>query len=368
MNILLVCSTLRYRQGAEIYARDLALELKRQGHALSIYAAAPGPLADELRAEGVPVETRLRSLQAAPDIIHGNIRRGTLAALLHYPSAPAIAVCHSHAGWLGGAAVHPRIRRYLGMSRLCVERLRAQRLPEEQIRLSWNFVDLARFRPRPPLPARPRRALVFSNYARDSTHLPAVAEACRRAGLELDVVGTGVGNPVSRPEDVLGRYDIVFAKAKAATEAMAVGAATVLCDFGGVGPMVTAAEFDRLRPMNFGFQALRDPLEPECVLRQIERYDACNAAEVRDLLRGCLGVEQAVAELLGVYREVIEEHQNMPRAAARQSARYLAALSCDTLKERTLLAWLRLGPRHQEFLTQLPGAQLARRQVKRLFT
>ena len=52
---------------------------------------------------------------------------------------------------------------------------------------------------------------------------------------------------MAQPERVLGRYDIVFAKAKAAMEAMAVGAAVVLCDFGGVGPMVTWADFDRLR-------------------------------------------------------------------------------------------------------------------------
>src|SRR6185369_10855843 len=128
-----------------------------------------------------------------------------------------------------------------------------------------NWVDLRRFARRPPLPARPRRALLFSNYARPDTHLPAVREACRRAGLDLDVVGEGVGREVARPEEILGRYDVVFAKAKAALEAMAVGAAVVLCDLTGVGPPVTVADFARLQRMNFGVEALTEPLDPEII-------------------------------------------------------------------------------------------------------
>jgi len=80
-------------------------------------------------------------------------------------------------------------------------------------------------------------------------------------GPELDVIGFGAGTGVSNPEHVLHRHDIVFATARCALEAMAVGAAVVLCDFGGVGPMVTGENFDRLRCMNFGQGALvlREP-------------------------------------------------------------------------------------------------------------
>jgi len=51
----------------------------------------------------------------------------------------------------------------------------------------------------------------------------------------------------------------VFAKGKAALESLAVGAAVVLCDARGVGPMVTSSQLDHLRPLNFGLRALRDP-------------------------------------------------------------------------------------------------------------
>ena len=46
------------------------------------------------------------------------------------------------------------------------------------------------------------------------------------------------------PELLLPKYEIVFAKGKAAMEAMAVGTAVILCDFSGVGPMVSSTRFD----------------------------------------------------------------------------------------------------------------------------
>lgn len=51
---------------------------------------------------------------------------------------------------------------------------------------------------------------------------------------------------------MLGGYDLVFAKARCALEAMAVGCAVVLCDVGGLGPLVTRAQVQHLRRWNFG--------------------------------------------------------------------------------------------------------------------
>jgi hypothetical protein len=131
-------------------------------------------------------------------------------------------------------------------------------------------------------------------------------------GLELGVAGTGVGMIVERPELLLPAYDIVFAKGKAATEAMAVGTAVILCDFSGVGPMVTSAGVDALRPLNFGFEALVDPLLPEPLLREIRRYDPDDAARVRDRLRSSAGLVPAVENLVRIYEEALVGHRLLP--------------------------------------------------------
>jgi hypothetical protein len=83
----------------------------------------------------------------------------------------------------------------------------------------------------------------------------------------------------------LGEYDIVFAKARCALEALAVGSAVVLCDTVGVGPMVTTHEVDQLRLVNFGVRALRGDVDPDVLEREIARYDPQDAAEVSRRIR-----------------------------------------------------------------------------------
>jgi glycosyltransferase involved in cell wall biosynthesis len=338
--------------GTVIYVRDLALELQRLGHTPSVFSSIGGSVADELRATGVFVSDRLSRLDT-PDIIHGHYHAPTLLAVKHWPTVPAIHICHNHLSPHDRTPRHERIRRHFGVSRVCVQRLVDEGVAADRVALLLNFVDTARFLPRLPLPARPRRALVFSNYANEESHLPAVREACLAAGLELDVAGLAVGNVLDEPERVLGSYDIVFAKGKAAIEAMAVGCAVILCDYAGVGPMVTAAEFDWLRDRNFGFEALREPLAPEPIRREIARYDADDAARVRDLIRAHAGLDRAVERLVAIYHEVIAEYRSEP--PSRGSRRVDAGAWRERFFLRLYWAWMAIPRQHRERIKRLPG-------------
>jgi glycosyltransferase involved in cell wall biosynthesis len=313
---VLVTEFCMLRGGETLFVRDLLAELARQGHSPALCAPLSERCAGDLRAMGIPVVSRLTDVPWIPDIIHGHQKTEVLRALRRFRSTPAVFVAHSHVFWQDRLGDHPRIRRYFGVSRVCLEPFREEGVPAEKIHLLLNFVDTHRFTPRAPLPARPCRALVFSNYASEQTYLPAVREACSRAGLELDVIGQGVQNFVAEPERVLGQYDVVFAKAKAAMEAMAVGTAVVLCDQAGVGPMVSSANFDGLRPMNFGQEALGEPVEPDALLRQIAKYDPHDAQRVRDRLRERAALAASVANLAGIYEQVIQE-ERVSAAASR---------------------------------------------------
>ncbi len=348
LNVLITNIHLWNRSGTTLYVRDLALELCRQGHRAAVFTLEKGVISSELEAAGIPVVTNLKRLDFAPDIIHGHHNITTRLALAHYPQTPAIYLCHAHVSNHEITPLSPQIRRFFGVSQGCVERLVREGVPREEARLIFNFVDTNRFQPRPPLPARPARALVFSNYARPNTHLTAVQEACRQAGIPLDVAGAGMGAVVDRPEELLGRYDLVFAKAKAALEAMAVGAAVILCDFGGVGPFVTAADFERLRPLNFGFQALTEPLESRHVLAQIDRYDPGESARVRDLVRAHSGLMPSVAGLVKIYREVIGEHAAAPVAVRRPDRR--PRIAEQRLYIKLYRKWARLDPDQRDWL------------------
>ena len=160
---------------------------------------------------------------------------------------------------------------------------------------------------------------------REHTHLPAVRKACTRAGVTVDALGIGSGTAAVRPEEVLAGYDVVFAKGRSALEALAVGAAVVLCDANGVGPLVMSGNFDRLRRLNFGVRVSREPVSPEVLAGELARYDAADAAAVARRVRAEAGREAAVDELIGIYREVLAQHAASPAPDPVEEARAASA-------------------------------------------
>jgi hypothetical protein len=138
----------------------------------------------------------------APDIIHGHHGLETLTALLAFPRVPAVSVCHSWVGWADEPVPFPRIHRYLAVDDTCRHRLVSEHgITPERVDVVLNAVDLNRFRPRPPLPSRPGRALIFGNYSAESAaHVKAIREACAHAGVTVDIAGYKSDTILERPE------------------------------------------------------------------------------------------------------------------------------------------------------------------------
>lgn len=341
LRVLLTNRVIAQRTGTELYVRDVAAGLQRRGHVPLVYSPRLGPLAAEIRRGTIPVVDDLVSVGEPPDIIHGHHGLETLTALLAFPGVPALSVCHSWIGFPDAPVSFPRIRRYLAVDETCRDRLVGEHgIPPDRVDVVLNAVDLDRFRPRPPLPSRPARALIFSNSSGDGApHVRAIRDACARAGITVDLAGFKSGRPLDRPEAALGSYDIVFAKARAALEAAAVGAAVVLCDVAGAGPMVTTANVDVLRRQNFGMRAIREQPTAEGMAREIARYDAIDAAAVSRRVRDLAGHEMQIDQLLAAYAAVLADPPGPEVDAAseqRVAAAYLQRLS-PRLHERDLL-------------------------------
>ena len=318
LRVLITNYTLATRTGTETYVRDLALGLASRGHTPLVYTPEPGEIAAELADGGIEVRDSLAGFAAAPDIVHGHHTIPALQALLHFPEIPGVYVCHDAANPVDTPPRFPRILRHVAVDENCKERIVRVGVPPGQVPVIYNSVDLSRFRPRDPLPAQPTRALLFSNYAREGTHLGPVRAACARAGLALDVIGSEVGNLSAAPETIIGQYDLVFAKARCALEAMAVGAAVILCDFRGAGPMVTSADLSELRRWNFGARTLRWPLDPQFLLTQITRYDPVDAAQVSRRIRASAALGAEVDQFVALYGEVLEEWAHAPRTSRKR--------------------------------------------------
>jgi hypothetical protein len=314
MRVLFTIQILEGPAGASLYVRDCAIELLRQGHQPVVFSTRLGRLAEDIRGLTIPVIDRLEKLTSKPDIIHGNAPVETVAALLHFPDTPAIFVCHA---WDNPDALPPRmprVMRYLAVDETCRDHLVCQAgIHEDQVLVRFNAVDLDRFPRRGALPDRPGRALIFSNNASEANYVPAVRQACDELGVDLDVGGQGSDRPVDLPETILASYDLVFAKARCALEALATGTAVIACDAGGLGSLITSDNLIDLRRKNFGRRALDRPVSAALIAAEIRKYDADDAARVTDRVRQTEGLSNAVRSLVTVYGDAIEEFRSGPQ-------------------------------------------------------
>jgi hypothetical protein len=315
MRVLITNNTLDTRAGSELYVRDIALALLRRGHQPMAYSTRLGSVAEELRAATIPVIDDLRLLTVEPDIIHGQHHLDAMTAMLHFPQTPAVYFCHGWLPWEEMAPHFPSIQRYVAVDDLCRERLQCVHgIATRQIRMIRNFVDLQRFTPRDDLPAVPRRAAVFSNYISENNCLGVLRQACAARGIELEAIGSATGRSEAQPERILGAYDIVFAKARCALEALACGTALVACDAAGLGGMVTPVNYEKFRALNFGIRTLRNPITVETVIRELDQYDAIGAGEVAQRVRSEAGMDHAIDQIVAVYEEAIDAHHHISLA------------------------------------------------------
>jgi hypothetical protein len=334
MNRLVVLLTnvwLTQRGGSESVTRDLALGLLRRGHRPIVYSPALGPPAEEISACGVCVIDDLRQLAEAPDIIHAHHSIPCGEALIRFPSTPAIYVCHAFSPWVEAPVHFPQIGAYVAVDDACRDRLvHTGGIAPERVVVAHNAVDLRRIPPRPlPPRTRPERVLAFGKAA-------VMAEpriACERLGLEYQAFGFAAGRMIARPEEELVNFDLVFASARAALEAMCCGCAVVVCDSRGFAGLVTPQNFDRLRAQNFGVRCLRETATIEHCMQEISRYDPGEAALVTSRARDEADLEKILDRFEVLYAEVLTG-QRRPEIAADTHARAVAQFLHDYLPRR----------------------------------
>lgn len=289
MRILIANSCLGFRSGSEVHTRDLALALRRRGHDCAVYV---GLLREDddvrgLRAAGVEVTDRLDSLRLRPEIIHGHHWAETVLACARFPETPALQVCHDARSGRDRPASKALVQRWAAVDDFCRERYAKETgLSPAEIASLPNAVDLGEFPQRAGERAPgPLRAVLFHSHRHTDGLAGLVGEACRAEGVALEIVGPGEGGFVSHPGEHLRRADIVLGKARCALEAMASGAHAILLSPKGLGPAITADNFDALRRRNFGQSLLTAPLRTETLRERLRAFDPDLTAEIAALTR-----------------------------------------------------------------------------------
>lgn len=327
MKVLLGICVMATRSGAELFVRDLAIGLNRRGHSVIVYAPIIGDMIDELRQQSITCVSDLESVATAPDIIIGNTQIETVLCLAHFPGVPAISICHDRVAEHGRPPRFSRIGAYVAVDANCAERLTLEHgIASAQVSIVQNGVDLQRFRPRSPLPERPRLAAIFSNHATHGIKTEMVRRACTAEGIALETIGAQSGNQAKAPEEILHRYDLVFAKARCAMEAMAVGCSVVVLDeLLGMAGMVTSTNAADWRLWNFGRRLLvQNPIDEAPVRDAVRSYSSADAALVSTYIRGHASLDSTVEALEKLALEVLQAKTGPipPERELQEFARY----------------------------------------------
>jgi hypothetical protein len=272
-----------------------------------------------------------------------------MTALAHFPGVPAVYVCHGWLPWQEAPPSHPRLLRYVAVDDTVLDRLVIESgIDPARVQTLYNFVDLTRFVQRGPLPAKPRRALVYNSRATEENFGGVVREACRAGGIEVDVLGYGADRPVREPEQLLVQYDVVFARARSALEAMAVGCAVIVSDPGGIAGLVTTKNFDAMRGRNFGVRTLTKPVSRDLLAAEIVSIDAEDAQRVCARVRAEADLERVVDAYEELYARLLTEFRADEKGDAGERealADYLRWLSLQT-KLPGFVEWNQLKKRH----------------------
>lgn len=314
MNILITNFFITSPSGTETYVQELAIELQSRGHHVEIFTLLKGDLATTLIEKGINVCSDLKKIKEIPDCIHVHHNLLALKVVRFFKTTPIVYFIHDRTSSLDYPFRHTNILQYVAVDYNCKERYCIEnKFEDDDIQLIYNWVNLTRFKQRKVISAIPRKALAFSNYMSQTNIFPAIKEACLSQGIEIDLIGSGNGNCTTTPENILGEYDIVFGKAKAAIEAMSTGAAVIICDFRGLAEIVTPKNMAHFRKYNFGMKLMTNKIQTDLIVKEIKKYNAENTLAVSDFIRKEADFMSIVTQLENTYSRVIKEYSNEKR-------------------------------------------------------
>lgn len=310
MNILITQHRLMQRGDSELYTLELAHRLIQKGHCVIVYCPKLGPMADAFLQATIPVVDCLGSLENTPDIIHGHSGLETLTAMIRFAETPVVYVMHEWASALDRPPLLARIRKYIAVEKTCFDRLTIKiGCPTERTTILHPAVDVAKFWKRPKLPAKPSRALFYSDDL-DQGQLTDLQAACDEQGIVLDRSASVWQESDDPPETILRNYDLVFAHGRCAQEALVVGCAVVLCSKTKSGPMISAKEVERSSRVNFGMRLLPHNHSKGRLNHVIGTYDIDDAEKASSIMREKDESNRWITELLEFYEVAINEFKS----------------------------------------------------------
>ena len=307
MKILLTNIVMSSRSGTEIVTAELADELRIRGHEIVIYSLLCGKLTENLRFRGIVVVDKIHNVPFIPDVIHGHHNVTLAIALTHFPNTPSIFVCHDFDSWHDKAFLHPMIKKYVAIDKLCLKRLMIDNIPTDQCFIINNAVNTNKFIQKEQISPSPKKALLLS---KSSIQHNMVSKVCQIHRLDLDIIGSGFGKEIDNLHEVLKNYDIVFATARMAIEAAACGCCVIVCDHRGFAGILTTSNWSDWYAGNLGRGILIEGMSENNLTKAIAQYSPNDIAKLTTQVRLDSDIKEKVNQYEQIYQEIVSYQNN----------------------------------------------------------
>lgn len=302
------------RGGTELFTLEVVSELARRGHEITVYTGKVGKLATHLQKIGIMVVDDPRKCPWQPDIIHGQHRMHALKGLMAFPTRPGILYLHGFLPLLEKPILHPRIHRYVAISKGIADRwIEGIGIPREKFEIIQNHIDLKRFSTIREPRRKPEKVLLYSSHRFTPAQLSEMEQACRHCGMTFDLAGLCAGKEIAIPEKILPDYDLVFAVGRSAMEAAACGCAVIPVFANMADELLSTSNYERLLGQNLSVRVLKhERLSSSWLIAQIQKWDCESLRCVTERIREEKKLETTVDRLESIYRSVLQDAEGRP--------------------------------------------------------
>lgn len=311
MRIVIGTHALARAAGTESYVCLVARQLQRLGHDVVVSAEELGPMAEHAERQGIVVARTAADMPSACDAILANDTPSAATLAARYPGTRLVHVAHSQVFDHQLPVLVPGVADALVV---CSERMashaRALPLDVPLVRLRLP-VDIDHYLGTGPLPARPRNAVIVSNYLTGERRR-ALVEAWEGQGVTCTQIGV-LTEAAFDPGPAMRDADVVVAKATAALEGMACERAVYVYDqFGGDG-WITPDTYEAFEADNLAGLSSPAPRTPDQLAADLADYDPAMGWMNGELVRTHHSPIKHAQELVAV---LTGEHAGPPVSAS----------------------------------------------------
>jgi methyl-accepting chemotaxis protein len=307
VNILISNIYLVNSAGSELYTKDLAAFLVGQGHSVTVFSPALGPVAEEIKKiKGVKVINNLDLIKDEKfDILHVHHNVNAYIVREYFPDVPAVMVIH---GVLPEYEQPPRmdlgISKYIAVSEEVQRHLQSEYdISPKRIEVVYNWVNTDRFYPRHKISNSPERMLVLSNHLEEWQE-DIYKEVCESRNIDFLHVGLPE-NPVQNVEEYINESDVVVTLGRGAMESMACERNVIISDIHGVDGMLTPQLYEESIQNNLSGRRYHKKLTKDLFEEELNKYSVSNAEKMREIADKNHNRERNISKILSIYEEVM---------------------------------------------------------------